>query len=171
MPATQKQTDHSGKQPKQDLSGNEQLIQEIEALQKKLEAADLDRKRALADYLNLQRRTQENQEKFVKLACATLVERLLEPLDHLEMTAVHINDTTLNTVMKQFQQALQLEGVEEIRAQGKPFDSKMMEAVESVDGEKDIVVRVRRKGYTLNGMMLRPAFVEVGNGNIPQKEK
>ncbi|HKY74217.1 MAG TPA: nucleotide exchange factor GrpE, partial [Patescibacteria group bacterium] len=93
MSVAQKQTDHSGKQPKHDQEN--QLAKEIEVLQEKLEAAELDHKRAIADYINLQRRTQENQERFVKLASATLIERLLEPLDHLEMTAVHMGDTTL----------------------------------------------------------------------------
>lgn len=138
--------------------------QELEVLRKQLVEKDEAYKRALADYINLQRRTRDDQERFVKLATATLLERILEPLDNLELTAQHMNDTTLNMVLKQLQQALESDGLMEINALGKPFDSTHMEAIEVVDGEKEKVVKVQRKGYMLNGMVLRPALVLVGNG-------
>jgi molecular chaperone GrpE len=100
----------------------------------------------------------------VKLATAGVFESMMEPIDHLEMTAAHLNDQTLSMVMKQLQTALSMNGLQEIEAVGKPFDPHQMEAIEAVEGEKDVVVTMKRKGYLLNGMVLRPAQVEVGNG-------
>lgn len=143
----------------------EQLRAKIAELELTILEKDAAHKRAYADYLNLQRRTKEDQERFVRFASATLVEKLLEPIDHLVMAAAHINDKALSMIVKQLQSALQQEGLQEIDAVGKPFDSRTMEAGDVVNGKKDIVINIRRKGYTLNGIMVRPALVEVGNGS------
>ena len=53
-------------------------------------------------------------------------------------------------------------GVEEIEAEGKDFDHNIMEAVEVRKGEKNKVLKVIQKGYLINGILLRPAKVAVG---------
>jgi len=145
----------------------EQLRAKIAELEQAVLEKDAAHKRAYADYVNLQRRTKEDQERFVRFAAATLIEKILEPIDHLVMAANHLNDKALTMIVKQLQSALQQEGLQEIDALGKTFDSRTMEAVETVDGEKDVVIKIRRNGYTLNGIMVRPALVEVGNGSKP----
>ena len=145
----------------------EQLHAKIAELEQAIVEKDAAHKRAYADYINLQRRTKEDQERFIRFAAATLIEKLLEPIDHLVMAANHINDKALSMIVKQLQTALKDEGLQEIDAVGKPFDSRTMEAAETIDGEKDVVIKIRRSGYTLNGIMVRPALVEVGNGSKP----
>lgn len=145
----------------------EQLHAKIAELEQAILEKDAAHKRAYADYLNLQRRTKEDQERFVRFAAASLIEKLLEPLDHVVMAANHINDKALTMIVKQLQAVLKDEGLQEIDAVGKPFDSRTMEAAETIDGEKDVVIKIRRSGYTLNGIMVRPALVEVGNGSKP----
>lgn len=55
-------------------------------------------------------------------------------------------------------------GVEEIAALGEPFDPNLHDAVMQIQAECDkagIVVEVLRKGYTMNGKVLRHSMVKV----------
>lgn len=120
-------------------------------------------RRALADYRNLERRVREDREKFIKLANADLIERLLEPLDFMEQATEHIDDQGVQMVVDRFWQVLQDEGLKEIDSLGKEFDEKTMECVENrARGKGQRVIEVKRKGYFLNGVLLRPARVVVG---------
>ena len=58
---------------------------------------------------------------------------------------------------------LRAEGLEQMDAQGKPFDPENHEALmQTGDGEGDpVVADVLRPGYTLKGRVLRPAGVRV----------
>lgn len=123
-------------------------------------------KRALADYQNLQRRYEAEKTDFIAFASSNLILKLLTVLDHLKLARQKINDQGLTVAIVEFDRILQEEGLEEISAQGQPFDPATMEAVETVDGEKDKVVSVIAEGYTLKGKLLRPARVRVGKGVI-----
>jgi len=95
----------------------------------------------------------------------------LPVLDNLESAQSHLNDQGLAMVIKQFNDMLQSEGVEQVEAEGKQFDPNLHEAVEVVDpeqgrgvaeGEKDdSIVKVLAKGYKMNGRVIRPAKVIV----------
>jgi molecular chaperone GrpE len=67
--------------------------------------------------------------------------------------------------IKQFEQVLKEEGLKEIEALGKDFNTSEMEGIEMVAGEKDKVVEVLTKGFYLKEKLLRPTRVKVGNGN------
>jgi molecular chaperone GrpE len=60
--------------------------------------------------------------------------------------------------------ALDTFGLKEVEAEGKPFDAKLMNALEreKAEGKEEQVVAVISKGYTLNGKLIRPAGVKVG---------
>jgi molecular chaperone GrpE len=55
-------------------------------------------------------------------------------------------------------------GVQEIPADGQPFDPKVHEAISEAPGEEGAVVSVVQKGYMLGDRVVRPALVIVGNG-------
>ncbi len=120
--------------------------------------------RALADYKNLERRVEENQSQLITLANASLLSKLLPTLDLMETALKHVNDPGLTLVVKQFQEALKNEQVNEIEAKEQSFDSATMECVETKPGEKDQVIEVLKKGYRYKEFVLRPAQVIVGNG-------
>lgn len=137
----------------------------IAELEDQLQTAKETALRAQADYQNLLRRTREDQSNMVKLAAKSLVQDLLEPLQHLSMTAEQMNDKVLTMVVSQLMQSLKMNGVEELEVMGKPFDLKTMEVVDLVDGatEKDgVVVKIVKRGYTLNGIVLQHAKVVIG---------
>lgn len=122
--------------------------------------------RAKADYQNLVRRGQEERAQFIKFATRELVQDLLQPLDHLSLAAQQLNDTGLNMVVQQFWQTLNNHSLEEINPVGKPFDINTMEVVEtaqsvneSQDQVSQIVEKVVKKGYKLNGEIIQFAKV------------
>jgi molecular chaperone GrpE len=143
---------------------------ELEHLQTSLLQAQESERRAIADYHNLMRRTQEERVKMVKLAGREIIEGLLQPLEHLYLAKEQLKDKGLDMVYQQFQQALRSEGVEEIECLGKEFDPHTMEVVgkESVKESKQIdkVVKIAQRGYRLNGEVIRHVKVVVGEKGV-----
>lgn len=121
-------------------------------------------RRAVADYENLEKRFAKEKQVFVKLANARLVDKLLPALDDLRICQHHLKDEGLKMALDKTIQALESEGITEIKAVGEPFDPAAMDAVELVAGPKDEVVEVVVKGYRLEDQILRPARVKVGKG-------
>lgn len=141
-----------------------QSDEKVKQLEMLLQEKEEDRMRALADYDNLLRRTSEDKQRLFKMAAADIISSILEPLDNLELAANHLHDKGLSMVVAQFAMALEAHGVKEIQTVGMSFDPQTMEAVEVVEGEENKVVGVHKKGYMLNGVILRHAKVVVGKG-------
>jgi molecular chaperone GrpE len=137
----------------------------IKELEERISELENNWKRALADYKNLERRTLEEKEIFLNFSNETLVRSLLPLVDHMEMLVKHVDDRGLKMILKDFQRILESEGVKEIETLRKDFDSGTMDAVDTVEGEKNKVIEVISKGYLLKGKLLRPARVKVGKGN------
>ena len=133
--------------------------------------ADLENqlKRAVADYHNLEKRVSEGRSELTSFVGAELVKRLLPVLDHLEQSLTGISDEEkqsgwakgVELAVKEFNQVLQSEGLDQIVAEGL-FDPALHEAVDTGEGEDNKILKVVRKGYNLNGKVLRPAQVVVG---------
>lgn len=141
----------------------EELTDPINALQDRCSELEEKYKRAIADYRNLEHRMTQERNQYVKLANRGLVESLLEPLSFMETATKHIDDKGLQMVVERFYQALELEGLEEIKVKaGDIFDEHSMEAVDTAEGEEGKVVEVRQKGFTLNGVVIRHVQVVVG---------
>jgi molecular chaperone GrpE len=151
----------------EDIETEEENVEaDLEELQQQLQNARASEIRAMADYQNLVRRTQEERLKMVKFAALSIVGGLLQPLDHLYLAKEQLKDKGLDMVYQQFVQALQNEGVEEIEVFGKEFDPETMEVVskeEVKDAKQDKkVVKVVQRGYRLNGEVIRHAKVTIG---------
>lgn len=145
------------------------LEEKIVDLEGKLELAQQKHQRALADYQNLVRRTQQEKVAWAQLAHRELVEELLQPLEHLSMAAEQLSDSGLDMVISQLWQKLEAQGLKEIDALGKSFDIELMEAVEQQADQADtgtkqelVVTKVVRRGYTLNNHVLQHAKVALG---------
>ncbi len=121
-------------------------------------------KRARADYINLERRTKEQQAEFLKFANSVLILKLLPVLDDLEKAAAAAKDAGLDLVLKNLQEVLKSEGVEEIKVEvGDGFDPKVMEGTVADGGGKEAkVLEILRRGYKMKGKVLRPVQVRVG---------
>ena len=146
------------------LNEEKKLLEELEILKKLLEEKDESHKRALADYINLKRRTDEDKIAVIKFANEVLIEKFIGIFNDLEEANKHINDNGLAKVIDKFLKILKDEGVEIIDPLGKEFNSDDMEAIESIKGKKNYVEKVYRKGFKLNGKTIITAMIAVGNG-------
>ena len=118
--------------------------------------------RALADYKNLEYRTQNEREQMKISIKKNIIEELFPVLDNLAQAEVFIKDPGLQMVSKSFIQALEKIGLEEIVLLGQEYDPYKAEVIEAVPGEADdIIVEVLQKGYQLNGTVIRPGKVKV----------
>lgn len=137
------------------VSEEQRKIQELQLLL----AASVEReKRALADYQNLQRRTQEERRILIKMANKDLCQALLQPLEHLALAAKNIQDRGLDMVIEQFWKELANFSLQEIPVMGQKFDLHTMEVVDKkAKGEK--VIEVVRKGYQLHDEVIQHAQV------------
>ena len=126
-------------------------------------------KRAVADYHNLERRISEGRSELSNWTNAELIKKLLPVLDHLEIALNGINEEEkqsgwvrgVELAVKEFKQALEQEGLGQIEADGQ-FDPNLHEAIDTREGENDMILEVVKTGYNLNGKVLRPAQVVVG---------
>jgi len=134
----------------------------VNDLENRLKEMENNWKRALADYKNLEKRNVEERVEFVSYSNALLISKLLSVLDNLELLEKHNADIGLKLTLKDFRQILNEEGLLEIDAAGKDFDSNVMEAIETIDGEEGRAVEIVSKGYMLKNKLLRPAKVKVG---------
>jgi len=118
--------------------------------------------RALADYQNLEKRFLGEKEEIIKSANFQLIIKLLPFLDSLDKAEVFIKDQGLKIAKENLLRMLQETGLKEIEVLDKEFDPNLAEAVDIVAGEKDdVVIEVLRKGYQMNGRILRVAQVKV----------
>lgn len=81
--------------------------------------------------------------------------------------------TGVRLVLRRFEETLARQGLVEIEALGRPFDPRQHEAVHQLPAEAgqqdDEVVEVFRRGYVLDGRVIRPASVVVAVGPPPEE--
>ncbi len=127
-------------------------------------------KRALADYQNLQKRTQEEKIGWIRTANGNLIERLLPALDHLETALKGAKESDqksswlqgVEMTVLELQRVLEEEGLQKVPTE--KFDPTIHEVVEAREGKDGVIEDVFQMGYTLNGKLIRPAKVAVGKG-------
>lgn len=136
--------------------------------------------RAVADLDTYRRKVQREKDELAKFAQAPLIEELLPSLDHLEMAiaaAKSANEAPALTsgvemVCAQVKKVFESFGVKEVEAEGKDFDPKFEDCVAHEPSDKipeNSVIKVMRRGYILNGRLIRPASVVVSSGKAKKK--
>jgi molecular chaperone GrpE len=146
-----------------------------EALGAELERTRAAYARAMADYQNLQRRSREERAEITRLTMKTLVlnylpvlddlSRALDSVDQHEELVDHPWIEGVRIVQRKFVAILEAAGVRAIEvAAGSPFDPQLHEAVAHQPGPPGQVIAVVQGGYTIDGSVIRPAMVIVGNG-------
>lgn len=140
------------------------LGEELQKLRDVAGQLDNQLKRSLADYQNLQRRTQEEKVEWIKMANKEFILKLLPVLDTLMLAGKHIEDKGLELSIDQFLRLLEQEGVKRIETIGKEFDPHVMEAVSTKQekGQTGKIVEEMRAGYMYGETVLRAAQVIVG---------
>jgi len=121
--------------------------------------------RSLADYSNLEKRIESQRQFFVTLATTSIITKMIEVLDDLQLTYQHLSDPGLKIAIDKFVSILKSEGVEEIVATDKEFDPSIMDCLQIDKGKDNHVVCVKKPGYKLNGHVIRPSQVVVGKSD------
>ena len=156
---------------------------ELAALQARAAKAEeyLDHlRRSVADFDNYKKRTTRERQEAVQYANERLLLKLMPVLDNLDMAiaaagtaasddakAIH---TGVTMILQQLKATLTEFGLEEINATGQPFDPNLHEALmqqESADVPEGQVLQQHRKGYRLNGRLLRAASVIIAKPPAP----
>lgn len=122
--------------------------------------------RALADYQNLLKRTNEEKQEFFKYANERMIMEILPVYMNLKISLDHVDEAATKSgwgegvkyIVKQFTDVLKDLGVEEIKALGETFDPNTMEALE---GEGVMVEKVVQAGYAYKGKVLIAAKVNL----------
>lgn len=129
--------------------------------------------RLQAEFTNFRRRSEQERLSAWSRAQADLLEKFLDVLDDLHRVAeLDLSNATVEAIMegidlveKKFVRMLVESSVDMIDPTGQAFDPEMMEAMMRVpaesDGQVDTVAQVFQKGYSLKGILVRPARVSV----------
>ena len=127
-------------------------------------------KRTQADFINYKKGETERNKELKEFSNEELVLKMLPILDNLYIAENNISKEMkkdqwvkgLLQIKSQMLDFLKSEGVKEIKSIGEKFNPQFHEAVEVVEGKQpDIVIEEIRKGYILNGRIVRPAQVKI----------
>jgi molecular chaperone GrpE len=149
-------------------------VAEVEALNDRL-------LRLHAEFENYKKRMARERSEFVKFANEALILEFLPVLDSLERALATARSAAeaqavaegLEIILRLFQTTLEKVGVKVIEALEREFDPNLHQAaaqVESPDGRDNIVMEEVRKGYLLEGRLLRPSMVKVSKVKVPSSE-
>ncbi len=131
--------------------------------------------RATAEFENFRKRSLREKEELRKYAISGLIEDLLPALDNLDLglkaAETHPEAKPIADgfcmVAGQLVSILKNNGLETVEPQGEEFDPNFHESVGSQPSdevEDHKILEVVRKGYVLNGRVLRAANVIVSTG-------
>ena len=149
-------------------------VAEVEALNDRL-------LRLHAEFENYKKRMARERSEFVKFANEALILEFLPVLDSLERALATARSAAeaqavaegLEIILRLFQTTLEKVGVKVIEALDREFDPNLHQAVaqvESPDGRDNIVMEEVRKGYLLEGRLLRPSMVKVSKTRVSSSE-
>ncbi len=165
--------DQAGKaEKKEETAASDPKDVKIAAQEKQI--ADLQNRllRLQADFDNFRKRNNEERERLGRYVTGQVVREFLKVLDNFERAEASLktskDDNALQVGMekihKQFEKALQTLHIEEIPAQGKPFDPNIHEAVmqgSNPDLPDESIDLVLEKGYKIGDDVIRHSKVRV----------
>lgn len=125
--------------------------------------------RVAADFDNYRRRIERDQAENVLRSSQRIVEALLPTLDAFDAALAYNSQTAaeekildgMRGTHTQFMDTLAREGLEPIDAAGRPFDPAFHEAVAGGGAGDLVVAQDLRRGYMLQGRVVRPTLVMV----------
>jgi len=156
----------AGGAPQESAGPAQELAAELEALRDRY-------LRTAAEYENYRRRSERERSEAGVRAQAELVERLLDPLDDLQRVTQYGTETAtvdgvlegVELVERKLFRVLEGAGLEVIDPRGQPFDPTLHDALMTTPTEAreedDHVAEVFQRGYQFQGILLRPARVQV----------
>lgn len=159
----------------------------VEELQARAEEAERRAREISAAYRRIdeerdafRERLSRDLDRRLEIARADLLRKILEVLDDLDRAIAAAGTATdaapllagVTLIRDRLFQVLASEGVQAVETAGRRFDPAVAEAVateETTDAERDgMVLEESAGGYTLGGVLLRPARVRVARYRTPE---
>lgn len=157
----------------------------VEELEKRRAEAEQKAEKVLASYREFRdkaeaenrqarERIRNEYEKRVQQVRGETVEKFIDVFENFERALMHAGKIPdregllkgIEMIHSQFGSVLSELGLEEVAGAGETYDPELAEAVavtEVSEPERDnLILEVVRKGYLLNGKLVRPARVRVG---------
>jgi molecular chaperone GrpE len=160
-----------------DIDNNESEIddmsagQNLENVLKEKERFQSIAQRAQADLVNYRSRVIQEQEEIRRTVKFGLLSRFIGIMDDLERAVNEMPDNIdkgwgdgVLLVLRNLENALDIEGVKKVEALGELFDPHKHEALlyeKTTQSPEGTILNVIQNGYTLNDKILRPARVIV----------
>jgi molecular chaperone GrpE len=128
-------------------------------------------RRKLAEFENMRKRTEREKSDFLRSALGRFVGDFLTISDDFDRALAHATPEEVSSdfgqgvslIQRKLEELWKKYGLVEVDTSG-PFDPNVHEAVATELSEelpKDTILDVLRKGYLLNGKLIRPALVKV----------
>lgn len=172
QPEGEKAAKGKKKKEKGGVTFTREQVEQMELAAKQLESVKDQFVRLTAEYENYRKRTAKEKDSLYQDARADTVREFLAVYDNLERAAATEGDDDsphkkgLVMIFHQYQELLKNLGVEEIEAQGQPFDPESMNAVMHIDDEnygENTVAQVFQAGFRMGDRVVRHAIVQVAN--------
>ena len=168
-------TEAAEESPAQEQPAEEPPVEERPAEAQPAEPDWKDRyARAMADFDNFRKRTARDREDLVKFAASDVLKDILPTVDNLARALEEAKDkaddpfvTGVKLVYDGLLKALAEHGATPLDSVGEPFDANFHEALAqlpSEDVEEGHVISEVKRGWMLNGKLLRAAQVVVSAG-------
>lgn len=136
------------------------------SLEEQLAERTNDLQRLGAEYANYRRRTQAEREQVIENAKAQVVMRFLPIVDDFGLAEQHgdLTEGPMKAFHDKFMNVLDGLKLQAFGDPGDEFDAETYEAVQDMStGDTKTVGTVLRKGYKLNGRLLRTAMVIIAD--------
>lgn len=126
--------------------------------------------RLLAEFDNYRRRTRQEKMLAEQDGKREVLLGLLDVMDDFDRALLHLGEAPdavvdgLRLIRQRFSDVLHSNGVTPFDSEGRPFDPTVHEAITMIDSDGDesgTVYAEDRRGYFINGELLRPARVAV----------
>lgn len=159
---------------------HEECLKKMQEMQKKCEELTHGWKRALADYQNLQKATQQQMDDFRKYANEDMIMQLLPLADYFQHAFDQIPEAEKNSpwltgikhIQSYFNKILQDNNVTEIKALGEKTNPEVHEIVKEEVSEQPegIIIKVNQAGYKIEDKVIRPAKVTISKKSLDKLE-
>lgn len=152
----------------------ETIEQQLEKANEKIAEMDDKYLRLMAEFDNYRRRVIKEKAELILNGGEKVLKDLLPVIDDLERAQQDIATSTdmegvktgVDLIIKKFVDYLKAQGVEEIETKDQVFDDNLHEAIAMIPSPaeelKGKIIDCTKKGYTMNGKVIRHAQVAVG---------
>ena len=171
-PETEEKSEKKAKKKKEKYTFTREQVEQMELAAKQLESVKDQFIRQTAEYENYRKRTTKEKEGIYQDAKADTIKEFLAVYDNLERASAagggedSPHKKGLDMIFQQYKEILAKLGVEEIEAQGQPFDPEWMNAVMHVENDsfgENTVAQVFQAGFRMGDKVIRHAIVQVAN--------